>query len=202
MLNFSDDVEAWISILKKLGEFDIFKNTVFYKINKIFETPEYKNQEIFIEKIKEKTGLILKKRKEYGIDLNYYAVSYDASRENIGKIGLSIDRDSIWISQKEINLGAKYDYIRFYLNTADSKSTITTLSISSKTKDVVAPIISIPIKVKTNILDYALPFIGFLLASGAFGAIPYWIPWLNIFIPILAGTLGSILITIYIKNLK
>lgn len=198
-LLFSTNTSSWVQIIERLVKFNQYKRSIFYRINNFSKLPEGD-----ILKVKEldklTRGYILKKGKNYSIDISY-DFAQDPPEQAKNALFKFDNFENLKIIPRELLLGFRVDKKQFYLSTGGRSFNIRTIITTKVENSIEGPELEIPIKIKKNKSIYAvylififtgLILLGWPWAADAFG-----------FSMKLTGTglttLGTALITYYTR---
>lgn len=169
-LKFSTEAKAWESIIEKVGSLESYKETLFYRLSRLYEFKSKKDAKIsnFGDF---KSGYILRSGKGYNLELSLKygkEVPDLAVRDRL--VIRAIENFHAPIPD-EIALGFRVDKQNIYLSTKQLLSdSYTQLIITFKEGFIEGPNIVIPLKIEYNrwrvLGSCFLFFIGLILTSG------------------------------------
>jgi len=168
-IRFSSEILAWEGIVKKISqEISSFSQTVFYKINKLYDTD--RKQEVAMEELEElQNGYKLRSGEKYILELSVYDPRKDVSREEpIFKV--HTDKEIITTFPIEIMSGFRLDKKRVYLSIKRRLSDMDTFITLFPQSNIDTISISLLFRLGKSIplLPLFSIFVGLFLTSGIF----------------------------------
>jgi hypothetical protein len=169
-LRFSTEAKAWESIIEKIGNLESYKETLFYRLDRIYEVKSKENAQI--SNFGDFTsGYTLRSGKGYNLGLS---LKYGREPPNVAvrdRLVIRVDENFYTPIPDEITLGFRVDKQNIYLSTRQLLSeSYTQLIITFKEGFIEGPNIVIPLKIQYNrwrvLGSFFLFLIGLILTSG------------------------------------
>jgi len=196
-IKFSQEAKSWESIIEKIGNLSSYKETLFYRLSRFYETKSNKDLKL-TEFDNLRCGYKLKSGTKYNLELSF---SYGKEPPDIAgkeKLIVKVDLDKYFYMPipDEIPLGFRVDKQNVYLSTKELFSdAYTYIIISFKEGAIGGPHLLIPIKIQKTFMIY---FYGSIILAGLIlvtGIIPEYMPMISPYKDVLK-LLGTAMTTI------
>ena len=170
-IKFSPRTKAWESIIRKIGNLEPYKKTLFYKLDKFCEVKS--NKDLKITKFDDiKCGYILESGKRYNLELSFDYGKEPPTEADKEKLIVKVEEENFYTPiPNKIALSFRVDKQSIYLSTKERFfDGLTYLIITFEKELIEGPNVVIPIRVKYNRLriwsSFLIFFIGLILTSG------------------------------------
>lgn len=169
-IKFSSKTKAWESIIEKIGNLSLYKETLFYRLSRFYEVNS--NKDLKITKFDElRCGYTLEGGKKYNLELSFSYGKEPPDTTSRDKLIVKVDENFYMPIPNEIELGFRVDKQNIYLSTKELFfDTMTHLITTFKEGVIEGPNVTIPIKITYDRLrlgvSFSVLFIGLFLTSG------------------------------------